>query len=55
MKANEFKKLIEQIDRGDGVKVKYHEGRVRSPLWANVQKRPYVGVRRKSQPVLFRV
>ena len=48
--SKDFKKLIEQIDRGDGIKVKYHEGRVRSPLWANAQKRPYVGVRRKNQP-----
>ena len=49
--AWDFKKLIEQIDCGDGVKVQYHEGRVRSSLWVNAQKRPYVGVWRKNQPV----
>ena len=43
----EFKRMIEQVDRGDGIRVVYSDTRVRSPLWGNVQKRPYIGVRRK--------
>ena len=46
----DFKAQMEQIDRGDSVKIKYCEGRMRSPLWDNAQKRPYIGVRRKGQP-----
>jgi hypothetical protein len=49
--SKEFKKYMEKIPRGtSGIKIKYSERKIRSPLWGNRQERPYVGVRRKNQP-----
>ena len=47
-----------QIDRGAtarapaGVKVTYSDGKIRSALWGGAQLQPYIGVRRKNQPVV---
>ena len=51
--AKEFKKYMEKIPRGtSGIKIKYSERRIRSPLWPGRQEQPYIGVRRKNQPSL---
>ena len=56
--SKEFKKQMVQIDRGAtarapaGVKVTYSDGKIRSALWGGAQLQPYIGVRRKNQPMV---